>query len=119
MNFTRLAEQKALIGKRVTAVGCCGTKDGIGVEGILHKVDNFGAVVLISHGTRIDVMPALVNGGTIREVKHRTHSEITDERFSTLVVVDGIGLMSKANEKTQYVVNGLGLNIRDVVVPKN
>jgi len=84
MNFTRLQDQHDMIGKRVTAVGCCGTKDGIEIEGILHKVDQHGAVVLISFGKRVDCMPALVNGGTLRLKMETTHSFNDEQKMNEL-----------------------------------
>jgi len=88
MNFTRLQDQKAMIGKKVTAIGCCGMMDGVEVEGILDRIEPIGAIVNITYGKKNRTMPALVNGATLRLKYENSHTfqdeQKMDELFSDL-----------------------------------
>jgi hypothetical protein len=61
----RIEEAKAMIGKRVRAVGCCGITDGVTITGTLDRLENGDAIVKITHGKRVDVLPCLVNRNTL------------------------------------------------------
>ena len=85
MNFTRLQDQQNMIGKKVTAIGCCGTKDGIEVEGVLERIEPMGAIVMIPFGRKGNMMPALVNGGTLRLKLENTHTFADDQKMDDLL----------------------------------
>lgn len=59
----------AMIGKKVKAIGCCGMKEDIEVEGIMEKVDNFGAIVQIPFGRKGYTIPCLVNKNTLEVIE--------------------------------------------------
>lgn len=83
MNFTRPQDQQRMIGMKVTAIGCCGMKDGVEVEGILEKIDNMGAIVRIKYGN-ISNMPCLVNGATLRLKLENTHTFADGQKMDEL-----------------------------------
>jgi hypothetical protein len=60
-----IAEAKAMIGKEVRAEGCCGIADGKTIFGILDRLENGDAIVKISHGSRVHVLPCLANRNTL------------------------------------------------------
>ena len=60
-----IAEAHAMIGHKVKAVGCCGITDGVTIVGILERLENGDAIVLIDHGTRRNILPCLVNKNTL------------------------------------------------------
>lgn len=60
-----IAEAHAMIGHQVTAVGCCGIYDGVKIVGILERLKNGDAIVMIDHGSRRNVLPCLVNKNTL------------------------------------------------------
>lgn len=64
--FTEEANKK--IGHKVKAVGCCGIYDGVTIFGILEKLQNGDAIVLVDHGVRRNVLPCLVNKNTLELV---------------------------------------------------
>ena len=84
MNFTRLQDQIDMIGKKVTAIGCCGTKDGVEVEGVLEKIENMGAIVRIKFGKKNYEMPCLVNGATLRLKFESTHTFVDEQKMDGL-----------------------------------
>lgn len=60
-----IAEANAMIGHKVKAVGCCGMYNGITIVGILNRLENGDAIVMVDHGTRRNVLPCLVNKNTL------------------------------------------------------
>ena len=60
-----IAEATKMIGHKVKAVGCCGMTDGVAITGILEKIENGDAIVLVDHGDRKAILPCLVNKNTL------------------------------------------------------
>jgi len=65
MNHVTIAEAKSMIGQRVRAVGCCGMTSGKTIFGTLDSLENGDAIVRITHGDNVDVLPCLVNRNTL------------------------------------------------------
>lgn len=118
-----LGEAKAMLGQIVTAIGCCGEKEGQMVKGMLTEITPHGdAIVSVPYGKKGHTIPCLVNRNTLELAKEgiKTHSEITGQMFSKLTIGKNSGkLFYKRTEEDWFVVNKLGMNVRDAVVPKN
>jgi len=63
-----IAEATVMIGERVRAVGCCGMTDGVTIVGTLDGLENGDAIVKITHGDKVDILPCLVNRNTLELV---------------------------------------------------
>ena len=61
-----IAEANEMIGHQVSAVGCCGIHDGVLIKGILNRLENGDAIVMVDHGARRNVLPCLVNKNTLK-----------------------------------------------------
>ena len=60
-----ISEANAMIGHKVKAIGCCGIYDGVSVVGILTRLENGDAIVMVDYGSRRNVLPCLVNKNTL------------------------------------------------------
>ncbi len=67
MDFISLEEQTKMIGHVVTAVGCCGIKNDIEVEGVLTQVSPYAIVEIkcFKHSK----LPCMVKNQTLKLVK--------------------------------------------------
>jgi hypothetical protein len=62
--FLSVEEQKKMIGKRVSAIGCCGITDDKEVEGILTQLKPY-AIVRIKYYKQHN-LPCMVNPRTLK-----------------------------------------------------
>lgn len=58
-----VAEIEEMLGKNVSAVGCCGMKDGVKVVGVFESYESGNAIV------KVGELPVLVNEHTIKLTK--------------------------------------------------
>jgi len=65
MKIVTIAEAKSMIGKLVKAEGTCGIKDGVTVFGILDRIEDGGAIVNITYGSREYSLPCLVDKNSL------------------------------------------------------